>query len=773
MNLDQLIRELGLDTQPLDVDVQSIGHIAGELSILPMHRLWNRTGSPWQQVRLEPTTRALQAGVHLYVHDGTEPQRAAMISDTRALKIQARNMDHGLIHTAASMLDDDHLNNLYLPGRAGGQIAVGGTASAERLDLTSTSHATKGGVRITASDWIEIPEIVAPATPVSGFGRLYAKTDNLLYWLNDLGTEYVLTAAGTVTAVTATLPLVSSGGATPNLLLDASAADKYLYSTAADVWTEGSVTAAGRAILDDADAAAQRTTLGLGTIATQAASAVAITGGTITGITDLAVADGGTGASTAATARTNLGLVIGTDVQAYDAELAALAGLISAADSLPYFTGAGTAALATLTAAARSILDDATVGAILTTIGGQPLDTDLTAIAALVSAADKTPYATGAGTWALADLTAAGRAILDDATAAAQRATLDVPSNAEAILDTLGDAKGDIIVFTAADTPTRLAVGTEGQVPTARAAAATGIAWETPAAGSANVYGVANCRLEYQSTTEVRLNALHDGKIDVNGTFETVDGSLAADQLTTLENLISSTGTDSGAAMGASTLSYVYRSNASASYAASSTRASATAPTAYRGAKYLATSGNGAAWRFIGWVRTNGSTQFADTDTSKLVTSYVNARPRRLFSCPGYSDNDALSSYTTTSTTWTAANGGTGSKLDFISDGIHPVKYAGRCSALGASATTGLLGVGEDSTTAAAIGAFTGATTVAGQVFGHASVGRALVMSEGYRFLELLIVNTAATTLTIYSDDARRGAAADPPLTYIEATVWG
>jgi hypothetical protein len=53
---------------------------------------------------------------------------------------------------------------------------------------------------------------------------------------------------------------------------------------------------------------------GLGTIATQAASNVTITGGSITGITDLAVADGGTGASTAGDARTNLGLVIGTDV---------------------------------------------------------------------------------------------------------------------------------------------------------------------------------------------------------------------------------------------------------------------------------------------------------------------------------------------------------------------------------------------------------------------------------------------------------------------------
>lgn len=61
-------------------------------------------------------------------------------------------------------------------------------------------------------------------------------------------------------------------------------------------------------------AAGARTNLGLGTIATQDASNVSITGGAVTGITDLAVADGGTGASTAAGARTNLGVVIGTDV---------------------------------------------------------------------------------------------------------------------------------------------------------------------------------------------------------------------------------------------------------------------------------------------------------------------------------------------------------------------------------------------------------------------------------------------------------------------------
>lgn len=125
----------------------------------------------------------------------------------------------------------------------------------------------------------------------------------------------------------------------------------------------------------------------------------------------------------------------------FEIPTASSAEVIAGTEAGKVVTPAALGPLATLAGvtpgtAGLAVIEDETASDVRTTIGVvigtdvQAFDTDLTAIAALTSAADKVPYATGAGTWALADFSAAGRALVDDASAAAQRVTLGFDSAA-------------------------------------------------------------------------------------------------------------------------------------------------------------------------------------------------------------------------------------------------------------------------------------------------------------------------------------------------------
>nr|BAR39201.1 phage-related tail fiber protein [uncultured Mediterranean phage uvMED] len=174
----------------------------------------------------------------------------------------------------------------------------------------------------------------------------------------------------------------------------------------------------------------------------------------------LAISDGGTGGTSASAARTNLGVAIGSDVQAQNAILSDLAGLTQAANKLPFFDSGSTAATTDLTAFARTLLDDGSASAVQATLSLRPgteiqaYDAGLASIAGLTTAANKLIYTTASDTYAVADLTAFGRSILDDADAAAVRTTLGLVINTNvqsysavtAAIAGLSTSDGNIIV---------------------------------------------------------------------------------------------------------------------------------------------------------------------------------------------------------------------------------------------------------------------------------------------------------------------------------------
>jgi hypothetical protein len=97
--------------------------------------------------------------------------------------------------------------------------------------------------------------------------------------------------------------------------------------------------------------------------------------------------------------------------------------------------------------------------------------------------------------------------------------------DSNAIQNAIVDAKGDLIGATAADTPARLAVGTNGQILTADSTAATGLKWATPTSSANEAVGYKYDLWNPTNTTGTTTNAPSSGTSSGNTTNITVSNS--------------------------------------------------------------------------------------------------------------------------------------------------------------------------------------------------------------------------------------------------------
>ncbi len=278
-----------------------------------------------------------------------------------------------------------------------------GITDAQPLDATLTALAS---VSTTANKLIYADGVDSfTTTDLSSFGRSLIDDADASASRSTLG----LVIGTNVQAYDATLNALASVSTSAN---------KLIYADGVDSFTTTDISAFGRSLIDDADASTARTTLGLGTASVENVTDLLTKAGNLSGLADTT------------TARSNLGLVIGTNVQAYDATLNALAGLTTVADQTIYSTGADTFAMTTLSSFGRSLIDDTDASTARTTLGlaigtnVQAYDATLAGLASVVTSADTLIYANGVDTFTTTTLSSFARTLLDDADASTARSTL-------------------------------------------------------------------------------------------------------------------------------------------------------------------------------------------------------------------------------------------------------------------------------------------------------------------------------------------------------------
>lgn len=169
----------------------------------------------------------------------------------------------------------------------------------------------------------------------------------------------------------------------------------------------------------------------------------------------------------------------------------------------------------------------------------------------------------------------------------------------------------------------------------------------------------------------------------------------------------------------------------------------------------------------LGWIYASGTNTTEDSLANRYVINYYNRRYRPLFTCPNYSDGGTSNTYTSNSADYAAINGGTADSVGFISNGEDAIDVSFTYTAAASASASVQIGIGDNSSTTAWAGTSWGASSLPRGVFRFVGV-----RAVGQRRLHM-IADCNSQTQTFTADFVRGGGASDPYGTFLAGGVWG
>jgi|TARA_A100001391_G_scaffold158066_1_gene116376 hypothetical protein len=277
-----------------------------------------------------PTFRALVAADLLKLNEFTAPDGAVSLNSQK------------ITNLATPTADADAASKSYVDGVAQGLDVKDSCVAATTANITISTALNNGdtldGVTLSTNDRVLVKDqSTASENGIYIVGSSPARSDDLAAGVDAAG-MFTFVEQGSTNADIGFVCTSNKGSAvvgTNNLAFST-------FSSSGNVTPGDGLDKSGNELSVDLKANG-------GIVIESTEMAVDLGASSITGT--LAVSDGGTGATSASAARTALGLAIGTNVQAYDADLDNLSGCQSGAS----------AALALLTSTEVAILDGATV----------------------------------------------------------------------------------------------------------------------------------------------------------------------------------------------------------------------------------------------------------------------------------------------------------------------------------------------------------------------------------------------------------------------------